>query len=624
MKQTTTLATPLPGGGAGFWALVATQFQGAFSDNLFKMLVILSLPAMVGSAEYPVTALAFLLFNIPFLLVPGFSGALADRLSKKTVTVITKYMELGVMSLGLVSFMVQSAPLALATLFLMATQSALFSPAKYGILPEILPAGRLSWGNGIIQLTTFIAIIAGTAVAGPLLESLGGELYHVMFAVLGCTCIGLTASHFITKPPAGDPERALTLNPWDGLGTALKRFRQDRHRMLTMLGIAFFWFAGVLVSQAIIELGKAITDSPTRQSLMPAALALGIGAGSAVAGFLSRGRIELGLIPVGGVGLAVLCFAIGLGTWGYGVTIALVLALGVFAGIFNLPLAVTLQQRSPKESKGGMIAASNFVNFFGMSIASVAVLGLFNVAGLPASAVFAITGVLTAAVTVYALWLLRYEVIRFAAACFLRVFYRVKTANDFEVPQTGGALLVANHVSFIDALLLATATERRVRFLAFKGIYDKWYVKPIAAAAGAIPVLPKSDPAHIEHALSLATEAIQRGEVVAIFAEGGITRTGELMPFKRGLERIMAKTEGAPIVPVYLDGLWGSVFSFAGGKFFWKTPKAIPYRVGVTFGAPLPGDSRAETVREAIVDLAKTTGTSGACLGAAPTNSLAA
>ena len=189
-------------------------------------------------------------------------------MSKKTVTVITKYIELAVMSMGLGGFFLDSPAMILAALFLMASQSALFSPAKYGILPEILEDKKLSWGNGILQLGTFVAIIAGTAVAGPLLESLGGKIYYAMFVLLGFSAFGLFTSHGITKPAPANPDRKISFNPWDGLGESFKKFRNDRPLFLTMLGLAFFWFTGVLVSQTIIELGKEISDSPTRQSLL--------------------------------------------------------------------------------------------------------------------------------------------------------------------------------------------------------------------------------------------------------------------------------------------------------------------------------------------------------------------
>lgn len=599
MKQITT--TPNTGHSAnlGFWALIATQFQGAFSDNLFKMLVILYLPVMSGDVDLPITALAFLLFNIPFLLFPGFAGSLADRFSKKTVTVMTKYLELGVMTMGLFGFLLHSPALTLMALFMMASQSALFSPAKYGILPEILPEQRLSWGNGILQLGTFVAIIAGTAVAGPLLEALGGEIYWTTVVLLGLSVVGLVSSYRITKPAPADPERKISVNPWNGMGESFKIFRADRVLFLTMLGLAFFWFTGVLVSQTIIELGKAISDSPTRQSLLLAALSLGIGLGSVVAGYLSRGRVEVGLIPIGGVGLTGFCFALAFGEWNYATTLTLVSGLGIFAGIFDLPLAALLQQRSPKAVKGGMIAASNFVTFGGMTLSALLFMLLFNGVGLSPAAIFGVAGAMTLVVTFIAAWILRPQLLRFIAACLVRAVYKQQVVHPEHVPTQGGALLVSNHVSFADALLLLAASERPLRFLMYKGIYDKFWVKPVAKLAGAIPVMPKSDAKDIESALGKATEAIQRGELVVIFAEGGITRTGELAEFKRGLERIM-KDVYAPIIPVHLGGVWGSIFSYSDNRFFLKIPKNIPYPVTVSYGHPLNSTTSAQHVRAAV------------------------
>lgn len=587
----------------GFWALFAVQFQGAFSDNLFKMLIILYLPVMSGNVDFPITALAFLIFNIPYLVLPGFAGSLSDRLSKKTITVATKYIELGVMALAFSGFWFESTPMTLGALFLMASQSALFSPAKYGILPELLPESKLSWGNGLLQLGTFIAIIAGTAVAGPLLELLGGEIYWTVVVLLGLTMVGLVSSHTMTRPAPANPERAISVNPWNGLGAAFKLFRNDRVLMLTAAGLGFFWFNAVLVSQTIIEFGKATTTSPTGQSLLLAALSLGIGVGSVLAGFLSRGRIETGMVPVGGVGLAILCFILGIGSWGYGETLGLNFGLGAFAGMFSLPLSALLQQRAPKETKGGTIAASNFVNFSAMTVAALLFLGLFNGLGVSPQGIFLIASVFTMITAGFTLLVLRRQFLRFVATTLVRCVYRQQIKNAEAVPEEGGALIVPNHVSFVDALIVMAASDRPVRFLGYKGICDIWWIKPIAWFADVIPVAPRREFAGTDQALAKATEAIQNGEVVAIFAEGGITRTGEMKDFKRGLEYIMRDVD-APIVPMHLGGLWGSIFSYSGNRFFTKLPKRFPYPMTVTYGTPLPGNTKACEVKRAVEALA--------------------
>jgi acyl-[acyl-carrier-protein]-phospholipid O-acyltransferase/long-chain-fatty-acid--[acyl-carrier-protein] ligase len=586
----------------GFWALIVTQFQGAFSDNLFKMLVILYLPVMMGHDNFPITAMAFLLFNIPFLLFPGFAGSLADKLSKKTVTVITKYIELAVMSMGLGGFFLNSPAMILTALFLMASQSALFSPAKYGILPEILEDKKLSWGNGILQLGTFIAIIAGTAVAGPLLESLGGKIYYAMFVLLGFTVCGLISSHAITKPAPANPARKISFNPWNGLGDSFKKFGQDRVLFLTMLGLAFFWFTGVLVSQTIIELGKEISDSPTRQSLLLAALSLGIGVGSVLAGYFSRGRVETGMVPFGGFGLAALCFILALGGWTYAMTLGLIFGLGIFAGIFDLPLAAMLQKRSPKEVKGGMIAASNFVTFSGMTVAALLFMGLFNWLKFSPDSIFLAAGSMTLTVSLISAWILRQQMMRFVATRLVSSVYKQNVLDHENVPEEGGALIVSNHVSYADAAILMAATERPVRFMMYKGIYDKFWMKPLARFIGAIPVRAKADPEETANALQAATDAINAGELVVIFAEGAITRTGKMAEFKRGLERIMSNARG-PIVPVRLEGLWGSIFSFSSGRFFKKVPQRFPYPISVRFGNPMSAASTSAQVQSAVEQL---------------------
>ena len=287
----------------GFWALIATQAQGAFSDNVLKMLVVLSLPSMVNDPEYPVTAVAFMLMSLPPLLFPSLAGSLADRFSKQRVAVMTKILEIAVMAMGLAAFRFQSPTLIWFTVFMMATQSAFFNPAKYGILPEILPESKLSWGNGILQMATFVSIIAGLSIVGPLVEIFDTRIYLASVVLIVLAGAGLVSSHFITKPPPASPTQAISLNPWSGMGQYFKVFYADRWLFLTMLGIGYFWFAAVLTNMNIIELSKEQDMSPVDLSLLLASIALGIGLGSPAAGFLSRNKIDVGLIPLGGLGL---------------------------------------------------------------------------------------------------------------------------------------------------------------------------------------------------------------------------------------------------------------------------------------------------------------------------------
>ncbi|MBN2308046.1 MAG: MFS transporter, partial [Candidatus Hydrogenedentes bacterium] len=593
-----------PGPVRGFWALIATQFQGAFNDNAFKFIIIFSLPAILTDPGWQgrVTPFSSFLFTIPWILFAGFAGAVGDRYSKRTVAIATKYWEVGVMVFGLVAFWLRSPSLIWAMLFMMAMQSAFFSPAKYGILPETLPEERLSWANGVLNMMTFVAIIAGTATAGVLLDWLGERIYLTSVPLIGLSIVGVITSHRIMRAPVADPGRRIGLNPWSGLGKHLMMFWRDRTLYMTMLGITFFWAMGLLIQQNVVEHGKAMEYSHTVNGLLQVSLALGIGIGSLVAGIVSGRKIEVGLIPLGAAGLAVFAALLGVPGLGYGAAFALLFMLGFSGGFYNVPLAALLQHRSPADVKGGMIAACNFVNFVGMLVATGIFWLLFNMLGLRTYGIFLACSAITLVVSIYIVSLVPVSLLRLLLWCFAHTVYRMKVAGKQHVPDKGGALLVANHTSFIDALVIIVSIDRPVRFLMAEEIYQNPWIRPLARITGAIPVSPMSQPKDLVRSMRAATEAIESGELVCIFAEGQISRTGQMIEFRKGFEHIMKRVD-APIIPVHLGRLWGSIFSYADGKFFWKLPRRLPFPVTVSYGAPLPNDSSAAVVRAAIQEL---------------------
>lgn len=586
----------------GFWALIATQFQGAFNDNAFKVIVIFSIPLLVKQEGYPVTAMAFLIFNIPFLLFPSYAGYFADRFSKQRVALATKYWEVIVMAMGFAAFLLNSPAFLWVTLFLMAMQSAFFSPAKYGILPEILRKERLSWGNGILQLGTMVAIILGTALGAPLVAEFEGRAYLASAVLFVLSILGVISAHFITHTPAAAPGRSVPWNPWAGMGRCFRYFRADRWLFLTMLGIAYFWFAGVLAMQNIVELAKATVASTSLQGQLLTALSLGIGLGSVAAGILSRGKIEAGLIPLGGFGLTLFSALLGFGGWGFWGNLELLFGLGFFGGFFVIPLDATLQQRSPEDMRGDMIATSNFVTFAAMTLAAALFYVLFNRLGWQPSDIFLLSAAMSLMASIVLCAILPVFLVRLILWCLAGTFYRIEVLGRKHIPEKGGALFVANHTSYIDALMILASTDRHVRFLMYKGIYDSPFVRPLAKLMGVIPIAADQSPREMLTSLRTATAALEAEEAVCIFAEGQITRTGQLLPFRKGFEHIV-KGVDAPIVPVHLGNLWGSIFSFSGGRFFWKIPAKFPYPVTVNYGAPLPSSTSASVVRRAIQEL---------------------
>ena len=324
-----------------------------------------------------------------------------------------------------------------------------------------------------------------------------------------------------------------------------------------------------------------------RTTYLLAALAIGIGLGSFAAGYLSGGKIEYGLVPLGSLGITVFAAVLWHPALSFGQILAVVGALGFFGGFFIVPISAILQHRPAKEDKGVMLAAANLLSSAGLFVAAgvywVLAVGLhFGPRG-----VFAIGALMTLAATVYVVWLLPDSLLRFVLWLLTHTVYRIRVDGRDNIPDKGGALFVCNHLSLVDAMLLLASTDRPVRFIMYKGIYEQPWVKPFARILRAIPISSELRPREMLHALRTASEAIQNGEVVCIFAEGQITRIGHLLPFRRGFERIMKDVE-APIIPVALDGVWGSIFSFEKGRFLWKLPRRIPYRVTVNFGEPLP------------------------------------
>jgi len=589
----------------GFWSLIATQFQGAFNENGLKSLVFFLILAMhLKPAEENSKVLVLnLLFSVPFILFSMMGGFLADRFSKRTVTIGTKLFEMAVMLLAMFAFAQENLALALAAVFLASTQAAIFGPSKYGLLPEILPPKLLSWGNGVIELGTFMAIISGVVVAGFLSDAFRGHQAISGLIFLGCSLAGLACAVTITRVPAADLSRKFRANVFGDLRAQGRLIRADRVLWLAVLGNTYFWFFGALLQNNVIFYGERILhlDSSHTGPLL-ASVAIGIGLGSLAAGFLSGGKIETGLIPLGALGMTVFGFSLSLHGLSFFQVLLLLAALGFTGGFFIVPINALIQHRPEEQHKGGVIAAANLLSFAGIGAAG----GLYylstNYLHLSPPAVFFWAAAATILAAGYVLYLLPDSLLRLLLWIATHTLYRLDVEGRENVPARGGALLTPNHVSMADAVFLIASIDRPIRFLMFKGSYDHPLVKPFAKILGVIPIASEQGPREMIHSLRLATEALKNGEIVCIFPEGQMTRIGQMLPFRRGMERIIKGVE-VPIIPVNLDGVWGSIFSFSGGRFFWKFPRRIPYPVRVTFGAPLSSTASAQEVRRAVQDL---------------------
>ena len=589
----------------GFWSLIATQFQGAFNDNglkFFVIFLILGRNPTTAEKDFGVFLIGNL-FAIPFLLFSMTGGYLADRYSKRSVTIGTKLFEIAAMLFAIFAFYQGNAYLAYGVIFLASTQAALFGPSKYGLLPELLPPELLSWGNGVLELTTFLAIISGT-VAGSFLA----QEFHASAVTAGliygaCSVVGLGTSFLITRVQGGSRERKFRFNIFGDLGAQWRLVRPDRALKLAVVGNTYFWFLGALLQFVIVFYGREIMGlDETRGSYLQAALAIGIGVGSFAAGYLSGGKIEYGLIPLGAVGMAVFASLMAVPGLSFWQVFGLLIALGFSGGFFVVPINALIQHRPDEDKKGGVIAYANWLSFVGVMAASAIYSGFTHYLHIGLRTFFASTAVVSLGAAVYTVLLLPESLLRLILWFATHTIYRMDIAGADYVPARGGALLAPNHASMADAALVIASTDRPVRFLMFKDSYEHPFVKPFAKGLGVIPISAQQGPREMIHALREATRALQNGELVCIFPEGQMTRIGQMMPFRRGMERIL-KGLDVPVIPVQIDGIWGSIFSFSGGKFFWKWPRKIPYPVRVTFGKPMPATVTSMEARQAVMEL---------------------
>ncbi len=593
----------------GFQAFLWTQFLGAFNDNVYKIIVSMRAVHLAagGASSSLYLSLAGAVYVVPFLLFSGYSGSLADAVSKRKVLIAVKAFEIFAMVCGLAAFFTTRIEWMLFVLFLMSLHSTVFSPAKYGIVPETLPERDLSRANALLEMSTFVAIVAGTSVGTFLFTAWKTEPWKMGVFMIAVALAGFATSFRITRVAAVQPEEPFAWNPFAEIAEGSRRLWADRPMWLAVLAISYFWMLGALLQLDLILFGsETLHADDLRVGLLVTFLAVGIGAGSMLSGRLSGDKVELGLVPLGAVAMGVFSIALYAARGSYAASAIVLAFLGCAAGLFIVPLNAFLQQRAAENEKGRVIATNNFYNTLGLLLAAATLWLLHDHFHLGPDRIILIFGFVTLAAAVYICVAVNDFLIRFILWMLTHTIYRIRIQGSANVPRRGPALLVANHVSYVDGLLVGACLQRFVRFLVLKQIYDlpvlRWFLRKIKA----IPVDQTHRRGMVE-AIHAAREQLAAGRVVCIFAEGAITRTGNLGPFKRGLERIVEGlvVDGAPVpvIPVHLDRVWGSVFSFAGGKFFWKLPKRIPYPVTVSFGPPLPAGASAQQVREAIQEL---------------------
>ena len=582
-----------------FYALNTAQFFGALNDNIFKLLCIFFLISIEGeaSASY-VTSIVGLVFVIPFLLFASVGGYCADKFQKPIVIQFSKFGEIGCMFVGTVAFYLNHSITVYIALFLMCTQSALLGPSKYGIIPEIVGEKLISKANGYIDAMSYFAIVLGSAVA-PFLSLLFTESFYLS----GLVCIffaivGYWASRYITSERKTLSEIGLSNALPHSLIMKFLSVRSDRYLLLAIIGVAYFSLIGAFVQLNLIPYGidsLALTQEQGAWLFMVGAV--GIGLGALLAGYYSGNHIEFGIVPIGAALITFSTLWLGLEPILY-ISFIPTFGFGLGAGLFLIPLSAYIQWKSPEEERGEIIASASFLSWVGVLIASLL---LYIFAGIlsPANQ-FVFIALVTLVLSVITFYELPDFFLRFLFLIITRLIYRIKAYDRINVPNNGPALLIPNHVGYVDALIIGATMQRRLRFIMWDKIYESNRIlKKLFDFLGVIPISPGGDRADIERAIDLSRQALDDGYMVCIFAEGRLSRDGVMNQFKEGFEKIAAGKD-CPIIPVYLGGVWGSIFSFYSKKMI---PRYFPYPVSVWFGEPLPATAKAKQVKKAVSEL---------------------
>ncbi len=576
------------------------QFLAAFNDNFYRMVV--SLVVVYGAFSGEPLSIAAMIFIIPNLIFSGYAGFLADRFSKRSVLIIVRITSIIAMIFALLALNLQSTVFMMAILFVMATQATFFSPAKYGILPEIVSLSELSYANGLLQTTTYIAILLGGVFGGVLVSIWGDALYKVGITLLVIAILSTISGLGVTKVTSASA-RAMAFNPWSEIGKGFQQFFKQPLLFWVSLAIAYFWALGLATQVNLVAWGYfTLKWGPLAIAGMQAVLGIGIGVGSLLAGKMSGDQIEPGLIPLGAIFMALGLFFLVEPNLSSFTIYALLLWIGMAAGCYIVPLNALLQELPVKGEKGRMIATANFIGAIAMLAASVFTWIFYSYFLMTPNQLWLIFATATIVLAVLAIRIFPDFFLRFLIWSVTHTLYRVRFIGYSHLPKTGPVLLVCNHVSYMDGLVLSGSIPRFIRYLVYKEFYDFKLFNWLFKLAHAIPI-KEGDYDTVMAAFEKARNELRQGHVVCIFAEGTITRTGQLLPFRKGFERIMEGLTDVPIIPVHIDALWNSIFAYRGGRVFWKLPKEIPIRVTISFGEPMPSNSKATLVRQAIQEL---------------------
>ena len=590
-----------------FAPFFVTQFLGALNDNIFRnglvILITFQGVRIAGMDAGQLANVAGAMFILPFFLFSATAGQLADKYEKSRLMRVIKLLEIGLMVLAAFAFVTQSYTVLLFVLFLMGCQSTLFGPVKYAYLPQQLERDELVGGNALVESGTYMAIIFGLIVGGIAADY---ENQNVLASCLvGVALLGYLASRQVPATKAVDPGLVVSWNAWTETWRIVGFARENRSVFLSILGISWFWFFG---SAMTIQLPAYTLDilngNEAITTCLLVAFAVGVGIGSLLCERMSGHRIELGLVPFGSIGLS--AFAIHLyfaqpdihgvavdsvgefltrpGSWRILLDLSL---LGAFGGFYSVPLYALIQDRTERQHLSRVIAANNIINALFMVAAAVLAFGVLA-SGLTIPQFYLILALLNVVVAIYIFTLLPEFLVRFLVWILVNTLYRVRPTGLENIPDRGPAVLVCNHISFVDALLVGGSIRRPVRFVMYFRIFQIPLLRFIFKSAKAIPIASaKEDETLLAYAFEKIDEELRDGHIVCIFPEGGITKDGEIQSFRPGIEKIVERRP-VPVIPIALGGIWGSWFSRQSGGGIRKIPGRLWSKVDVRIGEAVP------------------------------------
>lgn len=584
-----------------------TQFLGALNDNIFRnglvILITFQGVRIVGMDAGQLANVAGAMFILPFFLFSATAGQLADKYEKSRLMRAIKLLEIGLMVLAAFAFVTQSYSVLLFVLFLTGCQSTLFGPVKYAYLPQQLARHELVGGNALVESGTYMAIIFGLIIGGIAADY---ENQNILASCLvGMALLGYLASRQVPATRAVDPELVISWNAWTETWRIVGFARENRSVFLSILGISWFWFFGSAMTIQlpaytldILNGNEAITTG------LLVAFAVGVGVGSLLCERMSGHRIELGLVPFGSIGLSVFAIDLyfaqpdlhGVAVESVGeflnrpgslrILIDLSL-LGAFGGFYSVPLYALIQHRTERKHLSRVIAANNIINALFMVAAAVLAFGILA-SGLSIPQFYLILALLNVVVAIYIFTLLPEFLMRFLVWILVSTLYRVRPTGLENIPASGPAVLVCNHVSFVDALVVGGSIRRPVRFVMYFRIFQTPLLRFIFKTAKAIPIASaKEDEVLLAEAFEKIDEELRDGHIVCLFPEGGITRDGEIQSFRPGIERIIERRP-VPVIPIALGGIWGSWFSRQSGGGIRKIPGRLWAIVNVRIGEAVP------------------------------------